>query len=75
MTDSPADGTAPPALPLPETVTTVRCGGKTIHIVGTAHVSPESVREVREVIERVRPDSVAVELDENRLAATTDEGR
>ncbi len=75
MTESPAAGPPLYDSPLPESVTTVRSGGKTIHIVGTAHVSPESVREVREVIDRVRPDSVAVELDENRLAAMTDEER
>jgi len=37
-----------------------------VTVVGTAHVSSESVREVEETIERVRPDTVAVELDEGR---------
>jgi len=37
-----------------------------ITLVGTAHVSHESVEEVRETIERERPDVVAVELDETR---------
>jgi len=37
-----------------------------VRVVGTAHVSAESVREVEEVIEADRPDVVAVELDEGR---------
>jgi pheromone shutdown protein TraB len=37
-----------------------------VRVVGTAHVSEESVREVEETIEDERPDVVAVELDEGR---------
>ena len=37
-----------------------------VRVVGTAHVSEESVREVEAVIEAERPDIVAVELDEGR---------
>jgi len=37
-----------------------------VRVVGTAHVSAESVREVEETIEDERPDVVAVELDEGR---------
>jgi pheromone shutdown protein TraB len=37
-----------------------------VTVVGTAHVSEDSVREVEETIERERPDVVAVELDESR---------
>ncbi|QKY19562.1 TraB/GumN family protein [Halolamina sp. CBA1230] len=37
-----------------------------VQVVGTAHVSAESVREVEETIEEERPDVVAVELDEGR---------
>jgi pheromone shutdown-related protein TraB len=40
-----------------------------LKIIGTAHVSAESVREVREAIEDFRPDVVAVELDPGRYAA------
>jgi pheromone shutdown-related protein TraB len=39
-----------------------------IRIIGTAHVSKESVREVREAIEEFSPDVVAVELDASRYA-------
>ena len=37
-----------------------------VRVVGTAHVSADSVEEVRETIEAERPDVVAVELDESR---------
>uniref|UniRef100_UPI0035635AFA TraB/GumN family protein n=1 Tax=Salinigranum sp. TaxID=1966351 RepID=UPI0035635AFA len=37
-----------------------------VQVVGTAHVSKESVAEVEETIRRERPDVVAVELDEGR---------
>jgi len=37
-----------------------------VRVVGTAHVSSESVREVEDAIEDERPDVVAVELDEGR---------
>lgn len=37
-----------------------------ITIVGTAHISAHSVEEVRDTIDTVEPDIVAVELDEGR---------
>jgi len=46
--------------------------GDNILIVGTAHVSPASVKEVRDAIEVFRPDIVAVELDERRLKVLSD---
>jgi len=36
--------------------------GKEILLVGTAHVSKDSAREVKELIEQEKPDSVCVEL-------------
>ncbi|MFD1567963.1 TraB/GumN family protein [Halolamina litorea] len=39
-----------------------------VRVVGTAHVSAESVREVEETIEEEQPDVVAVELDEGRYS-------
>jgi pheromone shutdown-related protein TraB len=50
-------------------VTELRRGDATLFVVGTAHVSQASVDEVREVIARVHPDAVAVELCPTRLAA------
>jgi pheromone shutdown-related protein TraB len=42
---------------------------KEITVVGTAHVSKESVELVREVIEALNPDTVCVELCESRAQA------
>lgn len=41
--------------------------GTTYYVVGTAHVSQRSIDEVREVIERVKPEVVCVELDKIRF--------
>jgi pheromone shutdown-related protein TraB len=41
-------------------------GEGSVHLVGTAHVSAESVEEVERTIDERRPDVVAVELDEAR---------
>ncbi len=40
--------------------------GRTITLIGTAHVSAESVAEVENSIREIKPDSVAIELDEKR---------
>ena len=40
--------------------------GKTIYIVGTAHVSAQSVQDVRAAVAAVRPDTIAIELCEPR---------
>lgn len=45
---------------------TVSLGGKEIKLIGTAHVSRESIEEVKSVIREERPDVVCVELDEGR---------
>ncbi len=42
-------------------------GDGSVRLVGTAHVSEQSVREVEETIEEERPDVVAVELDDQRF--------
>ena len=46
-----------------------------ITLVGTAHVSKESVEEVKETIKSIQPDCVAVELDEKRADAIKNPGR
>jgi len=38
-----------------------------VTVLGTAHVSQSSVEEVHETVDRLRPDVVAVELDEGRF--------
>ncbi|MCH5293821.1 MAG: TraB/GumN family protein [Treponema sp.] len=41
-------------------------GGRKITLVGTAHVSKESIEEVESTIRELNPDCVAIELDEKR---------
>ncbi|RQG95842.1 TraB/GumN family protein [Natrarchaeobius chitinivorans] len=41
-------------------------GEGSVEVLGTAHVSQASVDEVHEVVDREKPDVVAVELDEGR---------
>ncbi len=41
--------------------------GKEIILVGTAHISQESIELVKKTIEKENPDVVGVELDSNRL--------
>jgi len=47
---------------LPSCATVVALEGKTIYIVGTAHVSAQSVQDVRDTVAAVRPDTIAIEL-------------
>lgn len=47
--------------------------GKTILLVGTAHVSPESAQQVKEIIMSEKPDTVCIELDEARYEAIKNE--
>lgn len=48
-------------------------GGRRFLLVGTAHISQQSVDLVRKVIERERPDCVCVELDRQRYEALAEE--
>ncbi len=41
--------------------------GKTLYLIGTAHVSADSVKIVEETINEIKPDTIAVELDAQRL--------
>ena len=50
-------------------VQVVEVDGRTFILVGTAHISRESVDLVREVIESERPDCVCIELDLQRYEA------
>lgn len=75
--DSPAAEVPPAdlAAALGANVTVIEREGRTIYLIGTAHVSRASVEEVERVIELVRPDTVCVELCEARYSALTDESR
>ena len=51
----------------------IQIDDREITVVGTAHVSQESKEEVRKAIEEEEPDTVCVELDENRLKSLREE--
>jgi len=53
----------------------IQLADKEVFLVGTAHVSMESVRLVEQTIAAVNPDSVAVELCESRLQSLKDPDR
>jgi pheromone shutdown-related protein TraB len=59
------------ALDLPRAARLLEVAGKRVFLIGTAHVSTRSVEDVRSTIERVRPDSVAVELCKPRYDSLT----
>lgn len=56
---------------LPDSVTVVEDGERRYFLVGTAHVSKESVEDVRRTVEIVQPDSICVELCASRHQAMT----
>ena len=45
--------------------------GSIVYLIGTAHVSKNSVEEVRNIIETENPDRVCIELDASRMASKT----
>jgi len=55
-----------------DNITRIQLEGKECILIGTAHVSRHSAEQVKAVIERERPDSVCVELDEGRYQSITD---
>lgn len=55
-------------------VTRILYQDKELLLIGTAHVSQESVELVRAVIEQERPDSVCIELDADRYASLKNPG-
>ena len=46
--------------------------GREIVLIGTAHVSAESMTEAASAVEKEMPDTLAIELDEKRLENLTD---
>ena len=46
--------------------------GKEITIIGTAHISSDSVEEVKQVLIEIQPDTVAIELDDERYKSMTE---
>lgn len=55
-----------------QNITRIHLEGKEFILIGTAHVSKHSADQVREVIEFERPDSVCIELDDQRYQAIMD---
>ena len=55
-----------------ENVTRVEYGDKEILLIATAHVSKESAELVKRVIDAERPDSVCIELDDQRYSKMQD---
>ncbi|WP_096199741.1 TraB/GumN family protein [Bacillus sp. FJAT-45350] len=55
-----------------ENITRIHLNGKELILIGTAHVSKQSAEQVKEVIDREKPDSVCVELDEQRYQSIMD---
>ncbi|OPX90165.1 MAG: TraB family protein [Pelotomaculum sp. PtaB.Bin104] len=53
-------------------ITRLDLDGKEFILIGTAHVSRHSADQVKEVIEAERPDSVCIELDEQRYHTITE---
>ncbi|RKQ32937.1 TraB/GumN family protein [Oceanobacillus halophilus] len=49
-----------------ENITRLHLNNKEIILIGTAHVSKHSAEQVKEMIEKENPDSVCIELDEQR---------
>ncbi|WP_100407898.1 TraB/GumN family protein [Bacillus solitudinis] len=58
-----------------QNITRITLNGKEIILLGTAHVSKQSAEQVKEVIEAERPDSVCIELDEQRYQSIIDQNR
>ena len=69
------DETEPPRRDWPSDVVRLEVDGREILLVGTAHISRESVELVRDVIEHERPDTVCIELDAQRFAALSQNQR
>ena len=78
------DNSLPIVLPEPSTdllgqyesdVSVLNVHGKTVILIGTAHVSQESVDLVKLVIEQEHPDGVCVELDAKRFEAISHPNR
>ena len=54
-----------------QTQKVLELNNRKITLIGTAHISAESISEVENVISDVKPDCVAIELDEKRYESIT----
>lgn len=53
-------------IPLAKSVKHVTLDGRDIYLVGTAHISKESVADVHQTVEQIDPDTICVELCDAR---------
>jgi len=60
---------------MPQTVRTIQLGERTIILVGTAHISKESIEEAKETIRREQPQRVCVEIDMGRYQSIRQDSR
>jgi len=60
---------------MPQTVRTIQVGERTIILVGTAHISKESIEEAKETIRREQPQRVCVEIDMGRYQSIREDSR
>lgn len=58
-----------------DNITRLHLFGKELILIGTAHVSKQSAEQVKEVIEAEQPDSVCIELDEQRYESIHDKNK
>ncbi len=58
---------------LEQDITRTQVEGKDVILVGTAHISQQSVEVVRAIIDKEQPDTVCVELDEERFRAVREQ--
>lgn len=56
-----------------ENIEKIKYQDKEIYLVKTAHVSKNSVEDVRKCVEEVKPDAICIELDEDRFNKMNDE--
>jgi len=54
-----------------DNTTTITLNGREFMLIGTAHVSRESIEEVKKIITEEKPDMVCVELDQARYNSIT----
>lgn len=59
----------------PSDIVRIQLQGKQVVLIGTAHISRDSVDTVRHIIQTEQPDAVCVELDQQRYEAIRDPHR
>lgn len=59
----------------PDDVHVIDLDGRTLYLVGTAHISQKSVELVERIISTERPDAVCLELDQKRYTTLTEKTR